>query len=168
MYFNYSITYTDAAANPAGFFGAYLPLNISGLANLRPYFSQFRVERVTLKLMVGEAGTFQQIHMATTHSADGATALANTPTLAGIKAYRDYQVFQPLQNTPKKVWRMDQNDIYECSFSDVPAAAANVDAIFTAGGVQFFSVQTVGAGTATLFASVQYMVRLKGKQAFSS
>lgn len=105
--------------------------------------------------------------MATTHSADGATAAANTPTLQGIKAYRDYQVFMPNQNCPKKIWTMDSNDIYECQFSDIPAAAANVDAIFTVGGVQLFVSQVVGAGNSAFFAHVKFMVRLKGKQAFA-
>lgn len=167
MYFNYTVTYTDAATPSAAFYGAYFPLNVQGLVNLRPYFSQFRVERVTVRVMVAEQANVSQIHMATTHSADGATAAANTPTLQGIKAYRDYQVFSPVQNCPKKIWTMDPNDIYECQFSDIPAAANNVDAIFTVGGVQLFVSQVVGAGNSSFFAHVKFMVRLKGKQAFA-
>lgn len=167
MYFNYSVTYTDLVGTAAAFFGAYTPMNFQALVNLRPYFGQFRTEKVTLRLMFAEAPNHTQCHMATTHSADGATVAANTPTLASIKSYKDWQVFSISQNTPKKVWAFDPSDTYEVQFTDVPSAVVNQDSQFQVGGVQFFCAQTVGTGVASIFAYVQYKIRLKGKQAIS-
>lgn len=168
MYFNYSVTYTDAAATAGAFFGANLVQSFQALVNLRPYFSQYRVEKVTLKLMFAELPNHVQCHMATTHSADGATVGASTPTLASIKSYRDWQVFSIQQNTPKKVWKMDINDLNECDYTDIPAATIVADSQFIVGGVQFFVTQIVSGNTlASVFAMVQFKVRLKGKQAIS-
>lgn len=166
MYFNYSQTFTDTAISQGAFYGAYLVESFQSLVNLRPYFSQYRVERVTLRLAIAETPNFAQVHMATTHSADGATVGASTPTLQSIKQYRDWQVFAPNQNTPKKVWKMDTNDASETNYYDVPAAIINANSQFVVGGVQFFTGLTaVGAGTAAVVAYVQFKVRLKGKQA---
>lgn len=166
MYFNYSQTFTDAAITQGAFYGAYFVESFQSLVNLRPYFSQYRVEKVTLRLMVAELPSFVQIHMATTHSADGATVGASTPTLASIKSYRDWQTFAITQNNPKKIWRMDPNDLTECNFNDIQAAIVNANSQFIVGGVQFFTgINAVGAGSAAIVAEVQFKVRLKGKQA---
>lgn len=166
MYFNYSQTFTDAAITQGAFYGAYLVESFQTLVNLRPYFSQYRVESVTLRLMLSENPAFSQVHMASTHSADGATVGASTPTLTSIKSYRDWQVFAANQNVPKKVWYMDSTDITETNYVDVPAAIINANSQFGVGGVQFFTgLNGVGAGTAAVVAYVQFKVRLKGKQA---
>lgn len=166
MYFNYSQTFTDTAITQGAFYGAYFVESFQTLVNLRPYFSQYRVEKVTLRLMIAENPAFAQIHMATTHSADGATVGASTPTLQSIKQYRDWQVFAVNQNTPKKVWTMDTNDASETNYYDVPAAIVSANSQFVVGGVQFFTgLNAAGAGGAAVVAYVQFKVRLKGKQA---
>jgi len=148
------------------FYGAYFVESFQALVNLRPYFSQYRVEKVTVRLSVAEAGQFNQIHMATTHSADGATVGASTPTLISIRSYKDWQIFSPQQNVPKKVWRMDTNDISECNYYDTPSAIINANSQFITGGVQFFSaIDAVAGATPAIQAEVQFKVRLKGKQA---
>lgn len=166
MYFNYSQTFTDAAITQSAFYGAYFIESFQNLVNLRPYFSTYRVEKVTLKLMISELPNITQIHMATTHSPDGATVGASSPTLASIKQYRDWQVFSSQTNLPKKVWKMDINDPSETNYYDVPPAIVTANSQFIVGGVQFFmGINAVGAGTPVVVSYVQFKVRMKGKQA---
>jgi len=167
MYFNTFITHTDAASPAAMYYGAYNVQNFAALVNLRPYFGQYRVERISVRLMFAELPNITQVHMATTHSADGATFAASTPTLPSIRAYRDWQVYSIQDKCPKKVWKFDPCDSTETNYLDIPAAAIANDSQFVCGGVQYYVVQQIGTGVPSVFAYVQYKVRLRGKQAIA-
>lgn len=167
IYFNRLIVFTDAATPVGAFEGAYRVQREAALVNLRPYWSQYRVEKVTMTIQVAEAPNIQSIYMAGTHSPDGATTAASTPTIVSIRSYRDFQMFQTNQNCPKKTWYFNSQDITECDYRDIPAAGIIADDEFKVGGVQFFCAQTVGAGVVSLSVSVKYKVRLMGKQAIA-
>jgi len=167
IYFNRLVVFTDAATPVGAFEGAYRIQRENALVNLRPYWSQYRVEKVTMTIQVAEAPNIQSIYMATTHSADGATTAASTPTIISIRAYKAYQMYQTNQNCPKKSWYFNPHDITECNYRDIPAASITADDEFQVGGTQFFCAQTVGAGVVSLSVAIKYKVRLMGKQAIA-
>lgn len=167
IYFNEINTFTDLTASAGFFCGAYRIQRHATHVALRPYFSQYRVEKVTMTLQFSEAGTQNSCFMATTHSADGATTGASTPTITTIRAYKDSQMYQIGQNCPKKVWYFSSNDPNEYVFRDVAAAVITADDEFAAGGVQFFVAQTVSAGATSVTCLMKYKVRYMGKQSIA-
>lgn len=164
MYYNELQVSTDAAATTGFFAGAYRVQRQAAHVNLRPYFSQYRVEKVTMTLQFSEGAGQNSCYMATTHSADGATTAASTPTVTSIRIYKDSQIFQINQNCPKKVWYFNPGDVTECGYRDVAAATIIADDEFAVGGVQFFVAQNIGAGTTSVSCLVKYKVRYVGKQ----
>lgn len=167
LYFNEINSFTDTGATAAFFAGAYRVQRQVAHINIRPYFSQYRVEKVTVRLQFSEGATQNQCFMATTHSADGATTAASTPTITTIRNYRDSQMYQIGQNCPKKVWYFNHNDPNECTYRDVAAATITNDDEFAQGGVQFYVTQVIGAGITSVTALMTYKVRYFGKQAIA-
>lgn len=167
IYYNEINVFTDLTATSAFFCGAYRIQRHASHVALRAYFSQYRVEKVTMKLQFSEAGTQNSCFMATTHSSDGATTAASTPTITSIRAYKDTQVYQIGQNCPKKVWYFSRNDPNEYNYRDILAAVITADDEFANGGVQFFVAQTVGAGTTSVTCLMTYKIRYIGKQSIA-
>lgn len=165
VYYNELQTWTDTNATAPFFCGAYRIQRALAHVNLRGYFGQYRVEKLTVKLQFSEGATQNSVFMATTHSADGATIAAPYPTSATIRNYRDCEMFQIGQNCPKKVWYFSHSDPNEYTYRDVLAATATVDDEFSQGGVQFYVNQSPGTGTLSISALLTFKVRYHGKQA---
>lgn len=167
LYYNEITVFSDAANTAAFYAGAYRIQRQVAHVALRPYFSQYRVEKVTMSLQFSEAGTQNSCYMATTHAADGATTAASTPTVTSIRSYKDSQIYQIGQNCPKKVWYFSSNDPQETIYRDVAAATITNDDEFQVGGVQFFVAQNIGTGVTSVTMFVKYKVRYIGKQAIA-
>lgn len=167
IYYNRLVVYTDLAASSGAFEGAYRIQREATHVALRPYFGQYRVEKVTMRLQFAEGPSFNNCFMATTHSADGATTAASVPTIASIRNYKDYSMYQTYQNCPKKSWYFKSDDPNEYTYRDVAAATITADDEFAAGGVQFYVSNIAGAGTAAITCHVKFKVRYIGKQAVS-
>lgn len=167
VYYNRLVVYTDLAASSGAFEAAYRIQREATHVALRPYFGQYRVEKVTMRLQFAEGPSFNNCFMATTHSPDGATVAASTPTIQSIRNYKDYTMFQTYQNCPKKSWYFKTEDPNEYTYRDVAAATITNDDEFHQGGVQFFVSNIAGAGTAAVTCHVQFKVRYIGKQAVS-
>lgn len=168
IYYNELNAFTDFSS-PAGFFcGAYRVQRHQAHVNLRAYFSQYRVEKVTVTLQFSEIANQNQCLMATTHSADGATTGASTPTITTIRSYADCQMYQVGQNCPKKVWRFSVNDPNEYNYRDILAAVTTNDDEYQNGGVQWFCTQTTNAAAQTsITALMKYKIRYVGKQSIA-
>lgn len=167
IYYNELTVFTDAAATAAYFAGAYRVQRNASHVAMRSFFSQYRVEKVTMMLQFSEGAGQNSCYMATTHSADGATTIASVPTVTSIRIYKDTQIFQVNQNCPKKVWNFDSGDVTECGYRDIGNATITADDEFAVGGVQFFVAQNIGAGTTSVSCMVKYKVRYIGKQAIA-
>lgn len=167
VYYNELNTFTDLAATMGFFCGAYRVQRQAAHVNLRPYYSQYRVEKVTMTLQFSEGAVQNSCYMATTHSPDGATTAASTPTVVTIRSYKDTQIFQIGQNCPKKTWYMDPADPQETTYRDVAAGTITADDEYAVGGVQFFATQNVGAGVLSCTVLMKYKVRYIGKQSIA-
>lgn len=167
IYYNEINVFNDLNATAGFFCGAYRIQRQAAHVNLRPYYSQYRVEKVTMTLQFSEGAIQNACYMATTHSADGATTAASTPTVTSIRSYKDSQVFQVGQNCPKKIWYMNSSDPQEALYRDVAPGTLTLDDEFAVGGVQFFVSQTVGAGATSITCFMKYKIRYIGKQSLA-
>lgn len=163
LYFNELVIFSDAAVTGGAFYGARRPQRFTSFTALRPYYGQWRTEKVTVRISFSEVASQSACYMATTHSEDGLYTTA--PTVVTMKNYRDYQIYQVNQNCPKKVWYMNPNDAEETSYLDVPSAVITDISEAKVGGILFFVSQIVGAGNTSISVHIQYKVRFIGKQA---
>lgn len=167
LYYNQTVTLTDATVTTGFFAGAYKIQREVSHVNLRQYWGQYRVEKVTLTVVCAEAPTQTAIYLATTHSQDGATTAASTPTLTSIRSYSDCRVFQVSDRAHSITWYFNTNDPNETSYRDVSAVTITADDEFSVGGPQFFASQVVGAGNVSFQLLVKYKVRYMGKQSIA-
>lgn len=167
IYYNLVVSLTDAVATTGYFAAAYRVQRYVEHVNLRAYFGQYRVEKVTLSIITAEAPTLTAMWLATTHSADGATTAASTPTLTSIRSYRDSRMAQVNDRVQKITWSMNQNDPQEYTYRDVAAATVTADDEFAVGGPQMFASMAVGAGNIAFQLLIKYKVRYMGKQAIA-
>lgn len=167
IYYNLVVSLTDVATTTGFFAGAYRVQRHAEHVALRGYFGQYRVEKVTLSVITAEAPTLTAMWLATTHSADGATTGASTPTLTSIRSYRDARMAQVNDRVQKISWYMNANDPQEYTYRDVSTATITNDDEFAVGGPQVFASMLVGAGNIAFQLLIKYKVRYMGKQAIA-
>lgn len=167
IYYNFSQTFTDAVTSNGFFAAAYRVQRYAQHVALRPYFNQYRVEKVTMSVIAAEPGQVISLFLATTHGSDGATTLVNQPNLDSIRNYKDCRICMPNEKVNKISWYMSTTDSNEYTWRDVNLVGQTDDSEYSMGGPQCFFTMKLGAGDIVYHVFVKYKVRYMGKQAIN-
>lgn len=165
---NYAVQNGVAPTWTTKFFNTSMILNASQFTNLHSYFNKYRVEVMTLEVMICDPATgynWTGLELASIHSGLTFTNISVDTNL--MDSQRDLRNYAPGgANHFRHKWKMDPDLISDTQFQDIPLGVTNAPANYN-GGVLFYVKSTNTLSTVTLpiacTVNVKWKVRVTGR-----
>lgn len=147
--------------------------NATNFVNLRGYFNRYRVETLTVELMIadGTANVFwNALEMASLHNGIGWTNASVDVNF--MDSMRDQKEYAPgAMNRFVHKWKMDPDIQAETEFRDIPPGLVNVPVNYVGGVLWLFKTTAALAPFTVAYAgsvNVKWKIRVVGRSAVSA